>query len=58
MCNFVEDYLHNPSEAIASAVRDAGCVAWIAKVDDELIYEQISSPEFRLYEEMIFFPVS
>lgn len=54
MCNFIEDYLQNPSLAIAALSSDnANRPKWHDTIDDELIYRQISSPEFRLYEEMI-----
>lgn len=49
--SFIEDYLENPSSAIANARKSAGrrldnCI------DDELVYLQLKSPEFRLYEVM------
>ena len=53
MRTFVEDYIADPPLAIASAIRDAGTATWPDNIDDSLIYEQISSPEFRLYEELV-----
>lgn len=53
MKSFIEDYLHNPSAAIAKAA-DSMTGKWYDNIDDDLIYAQISSPEFRLYEEIIF----
>lgn len=53
MKSFIEDYLHNPSAAIAKAA-DSMTGKWYENIDDDLIYAQISSPEFRLYEEIIF----
>ena len=52
MKSFIEDYLHNPSAAIAKAA-DSMTGKWYDNIDDDLIYAQISSPEFRLYEEII-----
>ena len=54
MSNFIEDYLRNPSQAI-SAASDA--LKWMDRfdlIDDDKIYQEISTPEFRLYEEIIF----
>lgn len=53
MMNFIESYLQNPSEAI-SAAQKAVNGNWFDTIDDELIYQQLSSPEFRLYEEMCY----
>lgn len=54
MRNFIEDYLSNPTLAIASASEASDHLGWADGIDENLIYAQISSPEFRLYEEMIF----
>ena len=51
MCTFIEDYLNSPSAAIAKAMNEQK--KRLADVDDELIYSQIASPEFRLYEEIV-----
>ena len=50
--SFIEDYLQDPSAAIASAVAILSKISF-AQIEDEQIYSQISSPEFRLYEEMV-----
>ena len=55
MCTFIEGYLQNPSMAVSSAVKEAGSLLWADSIDDELIYEQISTPQFRLYEELLDF---
>ena len=52
MCNFIEDYLGNPSQAIINARLDVESRFGGLEYDDEHIYSQISSPEFRLYEEI------
>ena len=51
MNTFIEDYLLDPSQAIAkvSASLDLN-----ESFDDDMIYKQLASPEFRLYEEIIF----
>ena len=51
MKTFIEDYLLNPSLAVANARMEAA--PWRESGDEERIYAQISSPEFRLYEAMI-----
>ena len=52
MRNFIEDYLVNPSHAIETAVNEP--MDWADNMSDDMIYQQILSPEFRLYEEIIF----
>lgn len=54
MRNFIEDYLNNPASAIASVCNSANDKEWCNDIDEELVYRQLSSGEFRLYEEMIF----
>ncbi|MBQ8838535.1 MAG: hypothetical protein IJ005_04370 [Bacteroidales bacterium] len=49
---FIENYLHDPSEAISSA-RKRVDGSWFDTIDDDMIYLQLASPEFRLYEEII-----
>ena len=55
MCTFIEDYLQNPSEAIASAVSKAGNIRWADSIDEDQIYQQIGTGSFRLYEELLDF---
>lgn len=55
MNSFIEDYLQNPAVAVASAIKEAGNLLWADIIDEESIYEQISTPQFRLYEEMLDF---
>ena len=52
MCTFIEDYLNNPSQAIINARPEVQSRFCDFEYDDEHIYSQISSPEFRLYEEI------
>ena len=54
MRTFIEQYLQNPAEAIALTSGRANSTDWMDNIDDEMIYSQLSSPEFRLYEEIIF----
>jgi hypothetical protein len=51
MKTFIEDYLVDPSQAIANA---AASVVSSDLVDENSIYEQLDSPEFKLYEAIIF----
>lgn len=54
MRNFIEDYLNDPSGAISAAVNESSFVNFGKDFDEDSIYEQISSGEFRLYEEILF----
>ena len=54
MKSFIEEYLQNPAQAIADARQTATTDNWYDNIEEEMIYAQISSPEFRLYEAMIF----
>ncbi len=54
MCNFIEDYLKNPSAAISDAIRKVRETAVPDQSYEEIAYRHIATPEFRLYEEMIF----
>lgn len=53
MKSFIEAYLENPTMAIAEAQQIIGEETWFDTVDDNAIYEQLASPEFRLYEQII-----
>ena len=52
MCAFIEDYLNSPSAAIARAMNEQK--NRFNDIDEDQIYKQLASPEFRLYEEIIF----
>ena len=53
MSNFIEDYLHNPAQAISSARERADRKFRFDSFDEENIYKEIGSPEFHLYEAMV-----
>ncbi len=53
MKSFIEDYLSNPGQAIAEAVISSQDLNWSDNIDEELIYSQLASPEFRLYEDIV-----
>ena len=55
MRTFIEDYLQDPSQAIENA-RQSASGSWYDNVDEEMIYAQIASAEFRLYEAMTLSP--
>lgn len=55
MNNFIEDYLACKTQALASAKKMADNKDWSDSIDNEQIYAQLASPEFRLYEEMVCF---
>ena len=51
MCTFIEDYLNSPSAAIARAINEQK--NRFDDIDEEQIYQQLATPEFRLYQEMV-----
>ena len=53
MKSFIEDYLLNPAQAIAEAAVVSKRLDWSDNIDEDLIYAQIASPEFRLYEDIV-----
>ena len=53
MSTFIEDYILNPSQAIMTARQEADRRFADMDCPDDLIYDQIASPEFRLYEEIV-----
>lgn len=56
MKSFIENYLLDPSQAIADARQMSQTDSWSENIDEDQIYSQIASGEFRLYEEIIFSP--
>lgn len=56
MRNFIEDYLVNPSLAIEAAQKAP--MSWAENLDEEMIFRQLASPEFSLYEEIVMTPSS
>lgn len=52
MCNFIEDYLEDPSKAVAAARMSADERFGGMNCPDDEIYTQLLSPEFRLYEQI------
>ena len=58
MGTFIEEYLKDPSWAISSALEQLTKTNRFEQVDDESIYRELSTGEFRLYEEIIFTPLS
>lgn len=53
MSNFIEDYLYNPAQAISSARERADLRFRFAQFDEEQIYREISTSEYRLYEAVV-----
>lgn len=53
MDNFIKTYLEDKDVALSSAISQADNLAWCDLVDEEMIYRQISSPEFNLYQEIV-----
>ena len=51
MCTFIEDYMNSPSAAIARAMNEQK--NRFNDIDENMIYQQLASPEFRLYEDII-----
>lgn len=54
MRSFIEEYLANPSQAVASAAQKVSGTDRFDAIDDEMIYKELATGEFRLYEEIIF----
>ena len=53
MCtNFIEEYLQNPSQAVANARMSSEERFSGINCPDDVVYSQLSSPEFRLYEQI------
>lgn len=53
MCNnFIEEYLQNPSQAVANARMSAKDRFSGINCPEDDIYTQLSSPEYRLYEQI------
>ena len=50
--NFIEEYLQNPSQAVANARMSADERFGGFRCQDDDIYSQLSSPEYRLYEQI------
>jgi hypothetical protein len=55
MKSFIEDYLDNPTTAIARAA-ESMTGKWYDNVDEEQIYAQLSTPQYRLYESIVLSP--
>ena len=53
MATFIEDYLSDPASAISAARERANSRNWFEGVPEDLIYEEIASSEFHLYEAVI-----
>jgi hypothetical protein len=53
MSTFIEDYLQNPSQAISSARERADRRFKFDSCDEEMIYKEMASPEFHLYEAVL-----
>ena len=53
MYNFIDDYLNNPSNAVAAAAESSRNQKWYDSVDEESIYKELASAEYHLYESII-----
>ena len=58
MGTFIEDYLQNPTEAISSALDRLNKTIKFEQIDDDIIYAQLNTGQFRLYEEMVLSQIS
>ncbi len=54
MRNFIDSYLDNPSATISEAYKSLENNDFGQNYDDDMIYGEISSPEFQLYLEILF----
>lgn len=55
MSSFIEDYLRDPSQAVASLreLSASQTPEWHRHAEDALIHSQLESGAFRLYEEIL-----
>ena len=53
MGTFIEEYLKDPTLAISSALEQLTETNRFEQVDDDAIYNELATGEFRLYEEII-----
>lgn len=53
MCTFIEDYLQSPTLAVQNAL--AQSKSRFDDIDENVIYSQIESSEFRLYETIVLY---
>lgn len=53
MDTFIKNYLEDKELAMSCAISQADDLAWCDSVDEDMIYRQLSSPEFNLYQEII-----
>jgi hypothetical protein len=53
MRSFIQDYLQDPSQAVAALKNQNSFEDWSQCVDEDSIYAAISTPEFHLYQEII-----
>ena len=53
MGTFIEEYLQDPSMAISSALEQLAKTNIFEQVDDDSIYNELATGEFKLYEEII-----
>ena len=58
MGTFIEEYLKDPSLAISSALEQLTETNRFEQVDDDAIYNELATGEFKLYEEIIFSELS
>lgn len=56
MNSFIADYLQDPSLAVAAGQASCRQTIWLDNIDEEEIYRQLASGEFRLYEEIVLSP--
>lgn len=54
MSKFINDYPDNKTIVLAATKQRADQMHWSDAVDDEMVYRQIASGEFQLYQEIIF----
>ena len=58
MGTFIEEYLKDPSLAISSALEQLTETNRFEQVDDDAIYNELATGEFKLYEEIILSEIS
>lgn len=53
MRTFIEKYPQSSMDAVNFASASMSSSDWMDSIDEDMVYRQLATPEFRLYEEII-----
>lgn len=54
MRTFIEKYPQSSMDAVNFASASMSSSDWMDSIDEDMVYRQLATPEFRLYEEIVF----